>query len=386
MNCHECGTPSAGGSFCVNCGTSFQAAPPTTTSVLQPTDPPSTPPTTAPTAGPFTPAPTAAAPEAPPVAPPVAPAGVDSTSAGVPSIGGPAGGGPGAIPPHMAQNQPSVYPAPAYPTPTTPTASAGGMPPAGYSAYPNGAYLPAGPPPKKGLSTGAIWAIVSASVVAVLVVAVGIFAVAGIGDGEEEVAAPGSSSTLDTLWLACSGGDFQACDDLYFEAPFGSDYKDFGDSCGNRNEPAGYCVDIYGSASGSSSAPRNLGNDPVLDQLADRCANGDFGACDDLFWQSPLDSDYEDFGARCGDRNERAANQCVTLYGAGTGSGSSSTGTGEYGSDAALDRLWDSCSNGNFVACDDLFFQSPSGSTYRYFGDTCGLRNEPAGLCESIYG
>ena len=34
--------------------------------------------------------------------------------------------------------------------------------------------------------------------------------------------------------------------DLFFASPFDSDYEAFGDSCGNRNEPAGSCVELYG--------------------------------------------------------------------------------------------------------------------------------------------
>ena len=55
----------------------------------------------------------------------------------------------------------------------------------------------------------------------------------------------GDDAFLDSLWTACEDGDFQACDDLFFASPFDSEYEAFGDTCGNRNEPAGACVDIY---------------------------------------------------------------------------------------------------------------------------------------------
>jgi len=296
---------------------------------------------------------------------------------------------PTAPPPPMiptaTQSQliPPTYSAPAAPTATTPSGAPAG-PTGSYPVGPAGGYVPTGPVPQQGLSTGAIWGIVSGSVVAVIAVAFIISSSNGVSDsGEPTASAPGSSSNLDVLWASCAGGDFQACDDLYMEAPLGSDYQAFGDSCGNRNEPAGYCATIYGDATGSSSAPSNLGNDAQFDQMANWCADGDFQACDDLFWQSPLDSDYEEYGARCGNRNERAAGQCVAIYGGGTGSGAAS---GDYGSNPTLDRLWDSCSAGDYGACDDLYFQAPSDSTYRYFGDSCGLRNEPAGLCAVMYG
>jgi len=47
-----------------------------------------------------------------------------------------------------------------------------------------------------------------------------------------------------------------------------------------------------------------------------------------------------------------------------------------YGDDPALDALWDACEGGDGEACDDLFFQSPIGSEYEEFGDTCGGRFE----------
>jgi hypothetical protein len=44
------------------------------------------------------------------------------------------------------------------------------------------------------------------------------------------------------------------------------------------------------------------GDDPTLDALWDQCAEGSGKACDDLFWLAPLDSQYEQFGYTCGDR------------------------------------------------------------------------------------
>ncbi|MGY6500536.1 MAG: DUF2510 domain-containing protein [Acidimicrobiales bacterium] len=48
----------------------------------------------------------------------------------------------------------------------------------------------------------------------------------------------GDDPALDALWDACEGGDFDACDDLYFSAPLGSGYETFGDTCGGR-QPEG---------------------------------------------------------------------------------------------------------------------------------------------------
>ena len=65
------------------------------------------------------------------------------------------------------------------------------------------------------------------------------------------------------------------------------------------------------------------------------------------------------------------------------------TGTpseGSYGSDPELDELYDSCEDGDYAACDQLYLDSPSGSEYEAFGDSCGDRNEPSGFCVDLYG
>lgn len=210
--------------------------------------------------------------------------------------------------------------------------------------------------------------------------------------GEEDVLeaseAPPRSATdsrLDTLWEACADGDFESCDDLFLEAPSGSSYEDFGDSCGNRNEPAGYCVDIYGSETSPaiSSGEDGYGTDPALDALWDECEAGDFLACDDLFFAAEYGTEYSDFGDSCGYRNEPAG-YCEAIY--GSSQQSESTSTGSYGSDSYLDLLWDLCEAGDFASCDDLYLEAPRNTEYEYLGDSCGYRNEPAGYCESIYG
>ena len=56
----------------------------------------------------------------------------------------------------------------------------------------------------------------------------------------------GSDPELDELYDACEDGDFAACDQLYLDSPTDSEYETFGDTCGDRNEPSGFCVDLYG--------------------------------------------------------------------------------------------------------------------------------------------
>lgn len=44
------------------------------------------------------------------------------------------------------------------------------------------------------------------------------------------------------------------------------------------------------------------GDNPILDSYYDDCAAGSLSACDDLYQQSAVGSDYETFGRTCGDR------------------------------------------------------------------------------------
>ncbi|TWH71629.1 hypothetical protein JD78_00127 [Modestobacter roseus] len=49
-------------------------------------------------------------------------------------------------------------------------------------------------------------------------------------------------------------------------------------------------------------APDGLGEDPVLDALAQRCFDGEFHTCDDLYQEAPLDPGYGPYGLTCGGR------------------------------------------------------------------------------------
>ena len=70
----------------------------------------------------------------------------------------------------------------------------------------------------------------------------------------------GSDPTLDALYDECEGGDYAACDELFFESPNDSEYEAFGDTCGERNEPSGECVALYegGGDSGGVTDPAEL--------------------------------------------------------------------------------------------------------------------------------
>jgi branched-chain amino acid transport system substrate-binding protein len=72
--------------------------------------------------------------------------------------------------------------------------------------------------------------------------------------------------------------------------------------------------DLFGS--GVSS----YGDDPELDALWDACEAGDDVACDDLYWESPLGSEYESFGLSCAGRGcggEEAVGEAVVVVDGG---------------------------------------------------------------------
>lgn len=56
----------------------------------------------------------------------------------------------------------------------------------------------------------------------------------------------GDDPQLDQLWDDCAAGDGEACDDLYYESPFGSAYEAYGNTCGDRGFEFS-CADAYGS-------------------------------------------------------------------------------------------------------------------------------------------
>jgi|GEM_PF-759295 len=180
----------------------------------------------------------------------------------------------------------------------------------------------------------------------------------------------GDDPYLDSLYDQCADGDNQACDDLFLESPGGSEYEAFGIDCGGRWGLEERRTLLQVCEASSSGEGGNYGDDPVLDDLYDQCADGDNQACDDLFWQSPSDSEYEAFGLDCGGRG----GLCET---------SSSDEGGNYGDDPYLDSLYDQCADGDNQACDDLFLESPGGSEYEAFGSNCGGRGGIDDWCSS---
>lgn len=121
------------------------------------------------------------------------------------------------------------------------------------------------------------------------------------------------------------------------------------------------------------------GTDPILDTLWDWCEDGAMWACDELFLASRAGSDYEWFGATCGDRVD-TDEWCTDLYDAPEAF--------EFGDVVELDELWLECASGVgewALACDLLFELAPPDTEYSEFGATCGGRIETDEWCEDLY-
>ena len=120
----------------------------------------------------------------------------------------------------------------------------------------------------------------------------------------------GDDPVLDELYDACRDGDLVACDDLYAQSPYGSEYERFGSTCGDTEEETwGTCEWLEEDWEWDDpdewqeeewEEPEDYGDDPYLDGLWDDCAAGDMDGCDTLYYDAPIGSAYEEFGASCG--------------------------------------------------------------------------------------
>ncbi|MCB1004607.1 MAG: hypothetical protein KDB35_10540 [Acidimicrobiales bacterium] len=111
------------------------------------------------------------------------------------------------------------------------------------------------------------------------------------GEGQEE----------DDAAIACFEGDMSACDELFTITDVGSDLEAYSQTCGGRIDEvdgAPDCVSRFGG--GDPEEPGNF--DAEFEGLAQDCFDGDFAACDDLFFQTPIDSAEEEYGSTCGGR------------------------------------------------------------------------------------
>ena len=159
----------------------------------------------------------------------------------------------------------------------------------------------------------------------------------------------GDDPYLDSLYDQCANGDNWACQTLWEESPIASEYESFALTCGGRD------CDIT-----TLGIPMDYGDDDYLDDLYDSCADGDDRACQTLWEESPIDSEYESFALTCGGRDCDITTLGIPM---------------DYGDDDYLDDLYDSCADGDDRACQTLWEESPIDSEYESFALTCGGRN-----------
>jgi len=145
---------------------------------------------------------------------------------------------------------------------------------------------------------------------------------------------------------------------------------------GDRMEDQQVFIDAYeecltpeefaNTAGGNSTLA--YGDDARLDELHDRCADGDLRLCDTLYWSAPAGSDYGAFAADCGGNRPAAMYSCSL-----EGAVDPATGFADLES-AQINDLSASCVDGDMVACDLLFFITPLDSDHNDVGFTCGGR------------
>ena len=104
-----------------------------------------------------------------------------------------------------------------------------------------------------------------------------------------------ATAALDALYDSCAAGTMYDCDLLYMESPVDSTYETFGDFCGGLGHQVGVWCSEEGAEQFGTGVPT-----ADLDALYAECAADGGYACDRLYWESPIDSAEETFGAICG--------------------------------------------------------------------------------------
>ena len=114
---------------------------------------------------------------------------------------------------------------------------------------------------------------------------------------------------LDVLAQECFAARLSSCDELYASSDRGTSYETYAQTCGGR------LVDLVERVQPSCDlrfndpvtaeavpSPGVLGDSERLDGLVEECAAGSMKGCDELFYRSELNTDYENWGATCGGR------------------------------------------------------------------------------------
>ena len=134
----------------------------------------------------------------------------------------------------------------------------------------------------------------------------------------------------------------------------------------------------------ATQQPTGLGDDPTLNVLAQSCFDGDMASCDQLFEDSAAGSPYQHYGDTCAGRQplntgafctdafDSASGQpTVTISAATPPASQQPIGLGD---DPTLNAFAQSCFDGDMASCDRLYENSPAGSLYEQYADTCAGR------------
>ena len=142
-----------------------------------------------------------------------------------------------------------------------------------------------------------------------------------VPQGQDPEQILGVDEEFDPLIEDCFDGNLFACDALFIVTPVGSDAERYAETCGGRLDEGdisgGGCAEEFDAEVPDGEEPGSLGDEVDLDRLADGCFGGDFGDCDELFAESDVDSDYEQYSQTCGGRledNDVVSNNCAAVF------------------------------------------------------------------------
>ncbi len=181
------------------------------------------------------------------------------------------------------------------------------------------------------------------------------------------------SAVLVLLLVGCGDDDGEDLDDLTTTPTEETTEPDEGTTTEAPDEDEGDEDEGDEDEDSDGGEPDSYGDDDELDTLWDDCDDDD--ACGQLWLESPVGSEYEEFGGSCGGRSE--TNECGVEL-------DINPDADTYGDDDELDALWDACDDGNEDACSELFWTSPAGSEYETFGSTCGGRGDEGDCTEMV--
>ncbi len=148
----------------------------------------------------------------------------------------------------IAPDPPAPFPPPTGQSPMYQAPPAHGAPPGGIADAPTS-------------GGGTRWGLIALIVfLIVAVIGAGVAAVLVVRNGDDSgpsgsvptaepasgISGFGDDAEMDALALECEAGDWQACDDLYYDSQPASGYEDYGRTCGGRFDfQPDWCTDVF---------------------------------------------------------------------------------------------------------------------------------------------